>query len=45
MSRGTAPPPTDEQKKPTAEQQIMFDCQAKAINSTEMKACAKYITD
>jgi hypothetical protein len=23
----------------------LFDCQAKASNSTEMKACAKYITD
>ena len=27
------------------EYQELFDCQAKASNSTEMKACAKYITD
>ena len=45
MSRRAAPPPTAEQKKPTAEQQKLFDCQVEASNSTEMKACAKYITD
>ena len=28
-----------------AEYPELFDCQAKASNSTEMKACAKYITD
>ncbi len=32
-----AKPPPDEHKE-------LFDCQAEAINSTEMKACAKYIT-
>ena len=33
-----AKPPPDEHKE-------LFDCHAEAINSTEMKACAKYITD
>ena len=27
------------------EYQELFDCQVNASNSTEMKACAKYITD
>ena len=32
-------------KPPPAEQKELLDCQAEASNSTEMKACAKYMTD
>jgi len=35
----------DEDSQLSAEYPELFDCQAKASNSTEMKACAKYITD
>ena len=37
--------PRQAAKPPPAEHKELFDCQAEAINSTEMKACAKYITD
>ena len=37
--------PRQAAKPPPAEHQELFDCQAEAIDSTEMKACAKYITD
>ena len=42
--RQAAPPP-NENWQPSDEQKKLFDCQAEASNSTEMKACAKYITD
>jgi len=42
--RQAAPPP-NKNWQPSAEQKKLFDCQAEASNSTEMKACAKYITD
>ncbi len=42
--RQAAQPP-NKNWQPSAEQKKLFDCQAEAINSTEMKACAKYITD
>ena len=35
----------NEDSQLSAEYQELFDCQAKASNSTEMKACSKYITD
>jgi hypothetical protein len=35
----------NEDSELSAEHQELFDCQANASNSTEMKACAKYITD
>ena len=35
--------PRQAEKPPPAEHQELFDCQAEAIDSTEMKACAKYI--
>lgn len=41
--RQTARPP-NKNWQPSAEQKKLFDCQAEAINSTEMEACAKYIT-
>ncbi len=37
--------PRQAAKPPSAEHQELFDCHAEAINSTEMEACAKYITD
>ena len=37
--------PRQAAKPPPSEYKELFDCQAEAINSTEMKACAKYITD
>jgi type II secretory pathway component PulJ len=37
--------PRQAAKPPPAEHKELFDCQAEAIDSTEMKACAKYITD
>jgi hypothetical protein len=42
--RRAAPPP-NKNRQPSVEQEELFDCQSKASNSTEMKACAKYITD
>ena len=44
MSRRAAPSP-NKNWQPTAEQQKLFDCHAEAIDSTEMKACRKYIPD
>lgn len=41
--RQAAPRPAEE--PPPEEHKELFDCQAKAIDSTEMKACARYITD
>ena len=41
--RQAAPRPAE--KPPPAEYKELFDCQAEAIDSTEMKACAKYITE
>jgi hypothetical protein len=35
----------NEDSQLSAEYQELFHCQANASNSTEMKACAKYITD
>ena len=35
----------NEDSQLSAEYPELFDCQVKASNSTEMKACAKYITD
>ena len=44
-NRLQAAPPPNENWQPCAEQKELFDCQAKASNSTEMKACREYITD
>jgi hypothetical protein len=43
-SRQSAPP-LDKDWQPSEEQKKLFDCQAEAGNSTEMKACREYITD
>ena len=37
--------PRQAAKPPSAELQELFDCQAKAIDATEMKACAKYMIE
>ena len=43
--RQLSEPSPNEESQLSAEQKKLFDCQAKAKSSTEMKACAKYITD
>ena len=40
-----AAPPQNENWQLSDEHKKLFDCQAEAKNSAEMKACAKYITD
>ena len=44
-SRLQAAPSPDEDWQLSDEQKKLFDCQLKASNSTEMKACRKYITE
>ncbi len=44
-NRRQAAPPPNKNWQPSDEHKRLFDCQTEASNETEMKACAKYITD